>query len=41
MADLSKDQGEIRDQREELHVSAHPSSPSVGLGLGRAGLGLG
>ena len=37
MADLSTDERE----RDELHVSAHPSSPELGLGLGRAGLGLG
>ena len=33
---------EIRErEREELHVSAHPSSPKSGLLLGRAGLGMG
>ena len=42
MTDLSRDNEKDRDQseREELHVSAHPISPKLGLGLGRAGLGL-
>ena len=45
MADLSRVGRESREtvggEREDLQDRAHPSSPELGLGLGRAGLGLG
>ncbi len=31
----------VGKEREVSQVRAHPSSPELGLGLGRAGLGLG
>ena len=39
MADLRERVGRVR--REMRQVRTHSSSPELGLGLGRAGLGLG
>ena len=44
MADLSRGrerESRVGREREDLQVRAHPSSPELGLGLGRAGLGFG
>ena len=45
MADLRRERqrdqrSEIRE-REDMHDSEHPSSPKLGLWVGRVGLGLG
>ncbi len=42
MADLSRGRGrDWGEWGEEPLVSAHPSSPELGIGLGRAGFSLG
>ncbi len=41
MSDLIRVGRESKERAEELQIRAHPSSPELGLGLGRAGLDLG